>query len=199
LRLALKPRRPVGSRFAVALGLGLILTGCTTEPAKLSLTSSVTSNRSVRARGEAVVQVAIAPVEDQRPHGHSLGQVGGRAFESGELTKWVGEELCALSTTRFACLPLQGTAATSLTLRPRLLKAYVDSVDIAKTAVVVLEIDFIGGDGAIQTHIYRGQLAGANWASTAGEVSRALHTALKRCLVRVQADIEAHLGNTREN
>lgn len=63
----------------------------------------------------------------------------------------------------------------------------------------MMEIGFVDRHEAVQTHIYRGQLAGANWASTTGEVRRALRTSLKRCLLRVKADIEAHVGNTREN
>jgi hypothetical protein len=161
----------------------------------LSLAPATSETRSP-SRDRVIPTVLIAPLEDHRPHGNSLGNVAGRPFQANEPAKWVEQELCALSSAQFVCSLATNNAVSSLTLRPRLLKAYVNSVDIAKTAVVVVEIDFVEGEGGAQTRVYRGQLTRANWASTESEVENALRTALRRCLAQVRTDIEAQLALT---
>ena len=175
----------------------LVMAGCATGPATLSL-APITPQRVSKPTGATIPTVTIAPLEDHRPQGNSLGNVGGRLFEANEPAKWIELELRALSSSRFVCAGAEIDAVSTLTLRPRLLKAYVNSLDVAKTAVVVVEIDYVRNDAAPETRVYRGQLTGANWASTKGEVENALRTALKRCLAQVQRDIETQLATASE-
>jgi hypothetical protein len=143
-------------------------------------------------RGESVV--VIDRVEDRRPDTDRLGMVGGRQFSSGDVCLWIDQELRSMASPSFVALEASTPdAAPALRLRPRLLKAYVHSVQDAKAAVIVLEVQFIKSDGASWARVFRGQQASMNWFSSKGEVTAALQDAMSVIVSDLKADIEARL------
>ena len=145
---------------------------------------------STRAEGRTV---ALQTVMDARPDGQELGRVGGRPFKSNDVRDWVH---AALHET----LHHEGYAFaddSAVTLRPKILKAYVDSIDVVKTAVVVLEVSYVRADGRAVRRVYRGQQSGVNWNSGEEEVMGALKKALQTCLRRFVVDVRelTHPGN----
>lgn len=191
------------SSAAVAALSALALSGCATAPVQLGR-ASLARDPSEGLDGEAEVAppaararpgapaVWIGPVEDRRAD-TSLGAIAGRPFGSAELSGWVDGELAALASPAFLVVK-ERSGAPRLALHPRILKAYLSGFDVTKTAVIVLEVEFVTPDGKVSSRVFRGQDTGVNWATSEGEVITALRTALAACLEQLRADLEARLG-----
>lgn len=172
----------------LALALLVCLAGCVTAPANLSLsrpagpgtvTSGTPKNNSA--------QIYLCPLEDKRGGTASLGTVGGRPFHVADLATWISQELECLGSSSVEIVAAENIPdAAQFGLRPRLLKAYVDSIGLTKTAVVVLAIEFISPGGQSETVVFRGQHAAMNWASSEEEVTNALRLALAECMGKVR-------------
>jgi hypothetical protein len=120
--------------------------------------------------------------------------VAGRSFSTGGVAAWVDEALGGLSAPAwFAARGEAPGSPAALTLRPRILKAYVDSLAVTKTAVVVLEVDLAGPSGPAETRRYRGQHASMNWASGEDEVRNGLHAAMADAAQKLSAEVDAWL------
>lgn len=197
-------RRSAGPAVLAAL-LATASSGCVTAPVRLGH-AQLASGRAVRAQGRAespeprggaaLPVVLFEPVVDGRAAGsEELGAIGGRPFSAGELVTWVDRELSGLGTASFTVArqpPAGGPPA--LTVRLRVLKAYVQSVNVTKAAVVVLQAQLEQPAGAAPvTRTVRGQHASLNWASGEGEVTEALREALDACLDQLRADVESRL------
>ena len=155
-------------------------------PAKPDSFQKTADRRSIR----------LNPIIDMRPADASLGLVAGRPFTAGDLIQWIDHELAAsASKTAHALDGMHDVAdLDTTTVSPRLLKAYVSSVSLAKTAVIVLQIDYTFPTGATETKIFRGQFAGANWSSTEAEVTNALKRAFANCAQKWIVDLNARLS-----
>jgi hypothetical protein len=184
-----RPRLLCGALIAC-----LWLTGCATTRLELSPTPATPSPRRLAqiaaTRVNTVVQ--LNPVVDQRPSADTLGDVAGRAFNVGQVNPWIDQALHDLVAARFTLRTANDPSTPAHTITPRLLKLYVDNVNITKTAVVVLQLDFTAADGTRTEEIYRGQYAGMNWASTEGEVSASLRSALDLCLKKITPTLLTH-------
>jgi len=173
----------------VAAGFGA---GCV-APARLNLANAAPiSQAPVSAPGTTIV--ACAPIEDKRLDPEVLGLVGGRPFSASEVSGWVLRSLTGLTSRSFSVRPAASVENPPVTLRPRLLKVYVDSIRGTKTAVVVLEVAFIEASGREATLLYRGQHAGINWGSDEAEVTAALQKALGKCADQLRIDLDAQLA-----
>jgi hypothetical protein len=123
---------------------------------------------------------------DSRPDSAILGSVGGRPVNAVESARWVESELRRAVAARYN---LVSDASHALTLQPRLHKLYVSSLDITKTAVVVLELRVIHADGRSTGRYFRGQYSSMNWGSTEGEILEAVRAAVRNCMAQVKAGI----------
>ena len=159
------------------------MSGCV-APTQLQMTSTPQPKDapSTAALGRRLLLLATA---DMRPDGQALGRVGGRLFTSHDVRQWVDRAIADALANEGYVLAEDG----ALQIEPRILKAYVDSIDVAKTAVLVLEIQFTRGDRTSVKRIYRGQHAGLNWASGDGEVTLSLQRCLSTCLRAAIADV----------
>lgn len=183
--------RAVTSSALVSL---VLLASACLSPAELTLARSapVTSSAKLSTSSTKPV-VCVHTIDDQRPLNDELGKVGGRSFSAKDVPAWIEQRFRNLASPAFTLADTNTATKPALTIRPRILKAYVGSVDITKTAVIVVEVDYIGADDTITSLVYRGQHAAMNWASDEEEVRSALEKALNRCLTRVKADIEQRI------
>jgi hypothetical protein len=182
---------PVAATLAVvAAGFGA---GCM-APARLNLANAAPISQPPPASAPGTTIVACAPIEDKRLDPEVLGLVGGRPFSASEVSSWVLRSLTGLTSRSFSVRPAAGVENAPVTLRPRLLKVYVDSIRGTKTAVVVLEVAFVEASGREATLIYRGQHAGINWGSDEAEVTSALQKALGKCADQLRVDLDAQLA-----
>jgi hypothetical protein len=168
------------------------LVGCL-SPAKLDLTDATPMiEQKTPAVGAPLVHVV--PSQDVRISREDLGVVGGRPFSGKDLPAWIDRAILKLGTEKFRI----STGETqppdaALMIRPRLIKAYVDSITTSKTAVIVIEAEIVRPDGTALTRHFRGQDAGANWGSGEGEVIESLRRALAVCSAKMRVEIEALL------
>jgi hypothetical protein len=177
----------------------VLLAGCGTTPVRLGHDDLARGDELRPARDANAPAVWIGPVEDKRSDTSALGSVAGRPFSSEDLSRWVDRELASLSSPSFVLAEKGNTAGTArLILRPRILKAYVDGLAVSKTAVIVLEVEFISPDGSVSSSLYRGQHASMNWWTSQAEVIAALKDALASCLERIRVDIEARLRSRKD-
>ncbi len=160
-------------RLASAALLAL-LAGCATTPVQLARGDLASRRAVVRASDPGAPRVWIGKIEDGRGD-TSLGGLAGRSVSSAEVPAWIDGELAALASPGFVVVtgPAADVAA-SLVIRPRLLKAYVDGLNVTKTAVIVLGVDIVAPGGTVTKRLYRGQHASLNWATREDEVVSAL-------------------------
>ena len=180
-------------RPLTSVALLTLLAGCATAPVEIHRADLSSPDAASRAPDPDAPRVWIANIEDGRSD-TTLGALAGRSFSSAELPAWIDGELAALASPGFAVMtgPAPGARA-SLILRPRLLKAYVDSVNVTKTAVIVLGVDIVALDGTTTARLYRGQHASLNWATSGSEVAGALQDAAASCLEQLRVDLEVRL------
>ncbi len=174
-----------------SLIFGLILCSCTTEPAKLTLSTADISASGARIKA-SVKQVCLLQIEDQRTNSESLGQVAGRPFHADDLTAWIVQSFNDLAPERYVISEKVSKDEAPLAIKVIVLKAYVSNILSSKTAVIVLKLECCSKDKpASEPVIIRGQYAGPNWASTTSEVQGALQNALKQCMQQVLSQIDA--------
>jgi len=172
----------------------LLCLGCeVSKPARLEFSPVVPVRaESLQPRPQQSSLVLLAPLEDKRPDPESLGQVYGRSYNSGEIVTWVEGGLREMVAQHFAAPP--GQAGARITLRPRILKAYLNSVTVSRIAVLVLECDFVGPDGGSTTQVFRGQLQGLVWAAGEDEAKGALLRCRDQCLDQIQGELSKRLA-----
>lgn len=174
-------------RALIFLVLGALVCGVQgcNAPANLQLTTApVHPEPRTTVAGQR--QLHLLPVVDERHNQDQLGKVAGRRFTSDDLTEWVNVALRdSLQTEGFVSDP-----TAELTLQPRICKAYVDNVDIAKTAVFVMEFNYTVR-GETESRTYRGQDAVLNWGSGKAEVTASLQRALQKCIRQMIVEVRA--------
>jgi hypothetical protein len=185
------PGRSARPGHARALGLALSLVqlgGC--APVQLQKAQLAGARRMACAAADAP-RVRVEKTVDARPDPETLGAIGGRAFGAADVAGWIDGELAALASPGFSVVPAGAAGeGARLLLRPRVAKAYVDTVHVTRTAVVVLNVDVAAPDGQTNYRTYRGQHAGMNWASSESSAADALREAAAACLEQLRADVE---------
>jgi|GEM_PF-2523403 len=182
-----------------ALTISLALAGCNST-ARLDLSPPASKSEPVRREAKTgAVIVEFATTKDCRLDPEALGSVAGRRFDGDNAGPWIDAGLKTLDSAYYTVRTDPRHPPATITAHPTLLKLYVDSVAITKTAVVVIQLDFDLPGNRTATRFYRGQYAGMNWGSGAGEMTSALHLALDDCLKKISQALELqeyHLGAT---
>jgi uncharacterized lipoprotein YajG len=174
---------PVRLSVAVGVCMAFTLAGCATSK-QLQLTASAApqTSKTTAAVGR---EINLLPVIDSRSDPAALGRVAGTLFTSDDASTWLANSIQQSLLTEGYVF----SESASFSVQTRILKLYVDSIDIAKTAVLVLEVKFSRADGRAVTRIYRGQQVGINWASGEGEVLASLRKCLTTCLREMIKDV----------
>ena len=179
-----------------SLGLGLTvlclgLAGCvSSSTTRLNLVSEApeppTARPSAKTGG---LLLEFTPTKDNRIDPEALGTVAQRGFNGGQIIEWVDHGLRALDSDHYTVRSAAHDQVPAITIHPSLLKLYVDSVSISKTAVIVIRLDFDLPKNRTAIKCYRGQYAGINWNSSASEVTSALNLALTDCLKKIDLSL----------
>jgi hypothetical protein len=129
-------------------------------------------------------RLALGEVKDIRPDA-SMGAMGTQVVQVADPAAWTRDGLGALSLNH-ALEIVPADAHPDLTLKVELVKAYVQAMNTAKSATVVLRVGFVGRDAAPK--IYRGVHTATNWINGAGEMQGALKFALDDAVRQLSAD-----------
>jgi len=184
-------RRFLAAGFAWAL-LAL-LPGCSTSPAELNLCQRANTETKTVTSGDQRQTIVLAPIEDRRPESmrQQLGVVGRRGVLGKDSAAWVEAALIDLNGQNFRVV--KSSDAQPLTgwlVKPRILQLYTSSLNVAKMATVVIELELVGPENKTSTHVYNGRIAAANWGSGEGEIENSLRKALQKCLKQMRTDLE---------
>lgn len=188
-------------RAAVAAAALLLAAGCSTESKPLALAPSpatalgapaLRATASPAGWGDPLphaLRVSWLPLLDERIDPAAIGAVGVQSYVATEAPAWIEQALRELGGRGFQTVAAD--AEGELVVEPRLLKLYVQNVDVTKSAVVVLALTFERAGHASTRRIYRGRHTSMNWWSSAGELTGALQAALADALDQIRVDLEA--------
>jgi hypothetical protein len=119
-----------------------------------------------------------------------VGQIGLDTYAAARVDLWVAEALHKLTKEPFNVAPAE-LPSTELCIQPKLVRLYIQDVDVTKSAHVVLNLEFFPPGRPSFTKLYRGRHTAMNWWGTNSEMSRALNLALQNCLQQIAADLSA--------
>jgi hypothetical protein len=146
-----------------------------------------------RTRSGPACSAYLADVRDLREDPQSLGAVAEKSVQGKDAAKWVYGAIRSLETNptlRFTDAP--ASQPGGLTLQVDLLKAYIMSVNTARTAVVVIKVHYSRDGSPLGDAVHRGSDTGMLWSGNAGESANALNMALSHVLTTLRPDILAH-------
>jgi hypothetical protein len=134
-------------------------------------------------------RIGWLPLIDARPDdARAVGQIGLDTYAAASVDLWVADALHGLSKASFKAVSAEQPTA-EFCIRPKLVRLYLQDVDITKSAHIVLDLEFFPPGKPSFTKLYRGRHTAMNWWGTNGEMSRALNLALKNCLQQISADL----------
>jgi len=170
-----------------------VFSGCNNTPqtSQLDLTVPVSTDDPSTAPSKSSLRVAWLAIEDQRLDATSLGHIGNDAYVAKSILPWVNQQLCALRGTNFA--EAEDPVKADLVIKPTLLKLYIQNVNIAKSAVVVLRLEFLRQGKPSGQFTCRGQYAGMIWSGSDEEMAGAIQEAFADCLRNLTASLELNI------
>ena len=125
-------------------------------------------------------RIAVAAVRDERSNRESIGAVGDRPIEAGDVRGWVARRLASLGTS--------GGPSTSLVTEVGIERVYARTVVTQLEGVVALRAVITDAGGARTERLYRGIVTRVNWAGTRHELSLLFDDALADAVARLAAD-----------
>lgn len=132
-------------------------------------------------------RVHIGTIRDVRDDTQSLGMLGGRPISVSDSSAWLESGLKALADE--PAIRMAGSDDAEITLRAELQKAYIMSMQVAKTSNVVATLHYDRKGMEDGSQVYRGQDTGVNWGSGAEEAQGSLNRALSDLLGQVRKDL----------
>lgn len=174
------------TRAAPWLLLAVLLAGCD-SPKRTQLTLEAVNSAAPRM-GPAARCVCWLPLIDERPDKHVMGQMGRSTFGAEHVDSWVMQ---ALQHGSPGSKLVEAYAPDSHTMgvRARLLRLYVQNVDLTKSAQVVIELEYLRAGTEPVRKLYRGRYTGINWWGTDEEIGRAFGRALQDCVKKITDDL----------
>jgi hypothetical protein len=171
--------KPVAASVVAVLIIGILGGSCgCTHPVKLDLAPPAASRTLPIGSSKAHPALFLGEVTDGRISKDSLGQMGGRSVEAGDLAQAFAAHVARALAKGWTLTGTKDSADPEL--RVEILKAYVDSVDVSRTAVVVARFSVITPERTV-FRVVRGQYAAMNWWNSGAEAQAAFEHAMERC------------------
>ncbi len=139
-------------------------------------------------------KVRLLPVHDTRADPTTMGSIGGKPVQSPDGPSWVMLALQTLGQDNHINLVAGDATDADIDVNVDLLKAYVISLTMSKSANVVVRAHYSHGANPPEDVVYRGVETGTNWASTQSESRGALGAALSQIVTQVHADVLQRCG-----
>ena len=173
------------SRRALSPLLALLVSACSTAPIVIpsSYVPPATRAKAPPAAMRGACPLALGGVRDMRPDPAHLGEVARRPVVGTNLGPWLDSGL------RHA---LQPASEAALRLEVEVTKAYLASLNVAKSANLVVRARFHRGDALIGEETLRGANTSTNWASTENETEEALADAMRDLSKQLRVAADRH-------
>ena len=175
-----------GTAVAANLDDPLVLT-----PVFAATSEPIWSTRGAATANSGACAVHITDIRDLRWHVPAAGKLSGRAVEVEQVAPWIRQALSSIfsdSRLRFDYRRDQADP-TDIVVEVEVLKVYLASLDIDKTADVVLRIRYRRGGVVLGEQIYRGAYASLQFSDGADEAMDALNHAMTIARDTVHRDI----------
>ena len=133
--------------------------------------------------------VYLESVQDQRTDKNSMGNIGGRPVDADDMVQWLDSGLDTLSASGFR-IDKATSVDDQVVVDVTLLKAYMISMGLSKSANMVVRITYKRPDGSmLATQVYRGVDTSVDWVAGEGEMNSAFQRATKQMLDQVDTDL----------
>lgn len=168
--------------------LATLLVGCASPKRNELRLEAVAPSPTPAKAGPAARRICWLPLIDQRPDKELIGQIGRETYAADHIDRWLMQALQKIS-------PASRTAETyapepnTLGIRARLLRLYIQNVDLTKSAHVVIELEYLRAEAEPVRKLYRGRYTGINWWGTDEEINRAFCSALQDCVDKIAVDL----------
>ena len=169
----------------------LALAACADQPVQLSQTYSPQDSLGqagrARAASRAPCRVRLVDVKDLRDDPQAAGTFSDRFVHAEDAPAWLRSGLLSISRDPRLAISDQ-TDTADLAVSVDLLKLYMETINQAKAANVVVRVHF-GPSAPGDEKVYRGAFTSLNWTGVSGEARGALDTALAQVLEAVDQDL----------
>lgn len=183
------------ARICSAFLLAALVAGCASrEPIMMGSQFAPPGNmrwmeREVKT--QPACQVNLASIQDMRGDKQSAGSLGFRPVRLGDSVAWVRSGFESMRRDPRIALVEPGDAAAGLQLNVELLQAHISSMNMAKTANVVVRVKFAPGAHDPSGKLFRGEVADVNWGSGDGEALDVMNAALAEVVLATHAEVIA--------
>lgn len=161
--------------------------------------SSPTAHTPAHAPEAVACPVRVVEIVDDRMDPKTLGEVGGRPVRApADANAWLRDVISGLQQYGVVVQFGEETPAPARVIdaRAELKTAWVASVTTAKTASVVLTVQYLRADTLLKAVDYRGSVSSVNWNSSTGEIQNMLDDAFGQVLRQVTTDVRALCAQT---
>jgi hypothetical protein len=167
--------------------LMLVAAGCAPMTASTAYTPRVATNHAV---AHVACTLRVVNVIDDRMDPTVLGNVGGRTVKGPpDPQAWLHSVIGGLRSTGIAVeFGDANTASADLSAKAELKTAWVSSAATAKTASVVLNLQYFRSGSMIKSADYRGSISTPNWSSGQHEIQSMIDRAFDQALSQAAAD-----------
>ena len=180
------------SSAATGLLAVILVAGCA-DRTPVTVTSPAARNPA-HLPGAVACPVRVLEIVDDRMDPQTLGEVGGRTVRAPpDAHAWLRGVIAGLQQFGVAVQFGEDSpaAAQAIDARAELKTAWVASVTTAKTASVVLTVQYSHAVAPLRAVDYRGSVSRMNWNSSAGEIQGMLDDAFTQVLQQVSTDVRA--------
>ena len=176
--------------FVVAAGLA----ACAPKPMTVAMHDARPSPSARHAdRAPTSCRLKITDVADLRPDPATIGTVAGRSIHGPpDSDAWIKNILSGLDDRGIAVtFPQTGETATpaGLTASAHLKTVWATSVGTARTASMVLSMEYRIDGVAVKQRSYRGAVSDVSWWGTEGEVQSMLDSCVNTILQDIDDDV----------
>ncbi|QUD90043.1 hypothetical protein [Phenylobacterium montanum] len=137
----------------------------------------------------AACLVRFGEVRDLRGDPGTMGEMLNRAVHVTDSATWVRSGLGALAADPHLSIAGDADPTADLVLDVDLVKAYLGSQNMAKTANVVLRVRWKRDGGPEDTSVYRGSMTSINWIGGEAEIRGAFNHALSNLTEDLHRDV----------
>ena len=169
--------------------------GCATSP--VTLNSQFATDRGLAPSAEAlpatasVCMIRLLHVTDSRLDPSTVGMVGPRVVKTpSNFDGWIRSAFATLSNdnVRIDSDP-QAVPTEALTMNVELMRAGVQSINVAIATTLVFKVRYLRGDALLKEAVYRGSDTSANWANGESEIQSHFDTVMQQVLGGAREDL----------
>ncbi len=142
-----------------------------------------------KANTPPVCSASVGDVTDARSDTQTMGHLGGRFVKHDDTIGWLRSGFETLSMDKRIRMVEAANVGDGFVLNVALLKSYMESPAMAKSATVVVRVSYAKSGTPIGEKIFRGDHTEVNWGSGDNEARDSLNRALQEVIAQTHDDL----------